>query len=105
MGWFQVGPQVSDITQYLVPVSAGSVACNPMTTLLFLNNSSLLATYTVTLPQNPVDGQRCVIAAAGIITLLTVNGGTVKGLITTLAANGWAKYNFSADAGAWFRTG
>lgn len=104
MGWFS-GPVVSDIMQYSVPVAAATVVCGPSTTLLILNPAGTLATLTVTLPQNPVDGQRLTIAAGALITILTINGGTVKGLITTLALNGFARFAYSADAGAWFRTG
>lgn len=98
-------PGSIDVLQYIVPVSAATVVCNQSTTLLLLDPGGLLASLTVTLPSTPLDGQRLVIASSGIITVLTINGGTVKGALTTLALNGYARYAFSLSANAWFRTG
>lgn len=96
---------IADVVQYAIPTSGSTVSINVGNSLLFLNNSSLLATLTVTLPSNPVDGQRVIITSAAGITLLTVNGGTINGLVTGLSANGYARYAYSASASAWFRTG
>jgi len=101
----QFAPSNSDTAQYVVPTTGSTVVCANSTTLLLLNPASVLATLTVTLPPNPVDGQRFVMAAGALITLLTINGGTVKGLITTLSLNGYARFAYSVDANAWFRTG
>jgi hypothetical protein len=96
---------IADVIQYAVPSSGGTVACDVTTSALVLNNAGLLATLSVTLPPTPVDGQRIIITSGAGVTVLTVTGGTIKGLITTLAINGYARYIYSAAAGAWFRTG
>lgn len=101
----QFAPNLSDALQYEVPANAATVVCGNATTLLILNPASALAALTVTLPSAPIDGQRITIAAGALITLLTVNGGTIKGGISTLALNGFARYAYSAAADAWFRAG
>jgi len=101
----QFAPNLSDTLQLEVPASAATVVCNNTTTLLILNPASALAALTVTLPQNPLDGQRITISSGALITILTLNGGTIKGGISTLALNGFARYAYSLTANAWFRTG
>jgi hypothetical protein len=96
---------IADAIQYAAPAGGATVACAPATTALVLNNATLLATLTVTLPANPVDGQRVLITSGAGVTLMTLNGGTIKGIITGLAINGYARFIYSADANAWFRTG
>jgi hypothetical protein len=96
---------ITDAIQYAVPIGGGTVICTPTTTALVLNNATLLATLTVTLPPNPIDGQRILISSGAGVTILTLNGGTIKGLITSLSINGYARFIYSSDAGAWFRTG
>jgi len=96
---------LADVLQYATPSAGSTVAAAAGTTVLLLDAGGLLATLTVALPANPTDGQRLVIASSGIITLLSVTGGTVKGALTSLSANGFARYAYSAQAGAWFRTG
>lgn len=96
---------IADVLQYSQPSSGATVTCTPATSLLVIDNGSLLATLTVTLTPSPMDGQRIVITSGSGVTLLTINGGTIKGLITSLSANGYARFAYSASAGAWFRTG
>jgi hypothetical protein len=96
---------LADVLQYSVPTAGTTVIVAPSTTLLLIDAGGLLANLTVTLPATPTDGQRLVIASSGIITVLTINGGTVKGLLTSLSVNGYARFAYSMQAGAWFRTG
>lgn len=96
---------IADVLQYSTPAAGATVAMDTGTSLLIVNNSALLLSLTVTLPPNPMDGQRVIIASGAGVTLLTVNGGTVKGLVTGLSVNGYARFAYSAAAGAWFRTG
>jgi hypothetical protein len=101
----------ADLPQYSSPATGATVSIADGTTLLVVDNSSLLATLTVNLPPNPIDGQRAVIASGAGVTLLTIsgNGRTIKGALAALSANGWVRYAYSATAnagaGAWFRTG
>lgn len=102
-----IGPNASiaDILQYTTPTNGQTIVVSPTASLVVLDNASLLATLTVTLPSTPMDGQRVILTSGAGITLLTINGGTIKGLITSLAVNGYARFAYSASANAWFRTG
>lgn len=91
--------------QYAQPASGATVAFSAGRSVLFIDNGALLASLTVTLPASPVDGQGARIASAAGVTVLTIGGGTIKGAATSLAVNGWAQFNYSAAAAAWFRTG
>ena len=98
-------PSIFDIPMYVAPVSGATVVIPSGTTLCFINNPSLLASLTVTLPSGPVDGQRFTVCCASVITAITFNGGTINGSSGSLGANGYGRFSFSALAGAWFRTG
>lgn len=100
-----IAQSIADVLQYTQPSSGATVVVNPSASLLIIDNGSLLATLTVTLPSNPIDGQRVIITSGSGVTLLTINGGTIKGLITSIAINGYARFAYSASANAWFRTG
>lgn len=88
--------------QYSVPTT-GQTVVSDGSGAMFLNPAGLLATLTVTLPSSPVDGQTFEISSSQTITVLTVNGGTVKGGITTILLNGWARWRYSVTAASWFR--
>ena len=76
-------------------------------TWLILTPTGAFAAGTVTLPANPVDGQRAVVNCTQAVTTLTVsgNGRTVTGAPTTLAANAFFEMRYSATLNAWYRTG
>ena len=94
-----------DATQYAVPTTGQTVAMNSGMSALVLNNATLLATLTVTLPASPFDGQRVTISTGNGVTALTISGGTINGTAATLAVNGYARFVYSATAAAWFRAG
>jgi hypothetical protein len=102
---------VGEIAQYSQPVSGATVVMAPGMTALVIDNTSLLALLTVTLPSDVSDGRRVVICSGAGVTLLTINTptGTIKGTLTSLAVSGYARFVYSATAnsgaGAWFRTG
>jgi hypothetical protein len=96
---------IADAIQYAAPSSGATVTVAPDKSTLIIDNASLLATLTVTLPGGPIDGQRVTIVSGAGVTALTVNGGTIKGLITALSINGYARFVYSASANAWFRSG
>lgn len=95
---------MADTIQYATPAAGGTVAVALGVGALVID-TGLLATLTVTLPPAPIDGQRVSIASSGGVTVLTVNGGTINGLITALSANGFARYTYSSQAAKWFRNG
>lgn len=96
---------VQDLIQIAVPATGDTVVSTNNTTVLIINASGLLAALTVTMPSSPVDNQRWMVASGAAITLLTINGGTIKGAATGLSINGYARFIYSASVGAWFRTG
>jgi hypothetical protein len=92
-------------TQYAVPTAGSTTVMAAGMGVLVLDNASLLATATVTLPASPGDGMMVSIGSVGGVTLLTVNGGTIRGAITALPTNGYVTYVFSTSGGAWVRMG
>lgn len=95
-----------DVPQVVVPASGQTISAINGVTALLLNHTSLIAALNVTLPSSPVDGQRWAIGTGGAVTLLSLSADKpIKGLLTSIAAGGFARYLFSASAGAWFRVG
>lgn len=95
----------ADQAQYTQPSTGATVVMIAGKSALIIDNGALLATLTVTLPSAPSDGQRVIIASASGVTALTINGGTIKGTVATLAVNGYVRFIYSASAAAWLRTG
>lgn len=93
-----------DVLQIAAPATGATVVADNATTILLVNNSSLLLALIVTLPQNPLDLQKFTVAANAAITALTVNGGTVKGALSSLSLSGFMTLRYSAALGIWFRT-
>lgn len=89
--------------QYVVPLTGNTVAVSSSTTQLILEPAGTLATLTVTLPASPSNGQTVSLSSTAAITALTLNGGTIVGAVTTLAANAFAAYCFQGTK--WYRVG
>lgn len=86
--------------------SGSTIALTTATNHLLYDQSATVAALTVTLPSSGlVDGQIITIATRSAITALTVNGGTIYGAPTTLAAGEFASFIYSSGATAWFRKG
>jgi hypothetical protein len=66
-----------------------------------------LATGTLNMPATPVDQQEWTVASSQTITALTMsgNGNTLLGPLTTLTANGFAKWKYIAATTTWYRIG
>jgi Protein of unknown function (DUF2793) len=74
---------------------------------LILDPAGTLAAGTITMPATPRDGQLCTIASVQAVTALTHaanTGQTLHGALTTIPANGFAQYLYSAAAATWYRT-
>jgi hypothetical protein len=95
----------ADVIQIVAPSTGGTVVSAAGTNVLFINNTGVLASLTVTFPPAPVDGQRFTVAANGTITTLGFTGATSKGAAATLAASGYARFVWSSSLGLWFRVG
>jgi hypothetical protein len=86
--------------------SGSTITLTTSTNHLLYDNAATAASLTVTLPSASLtDGQVITIATRSAITSLTVNGGTIYGNPTTLAAGGFASFIYSSGASAWFRKG
>lgn len=93
------------------PVSGFSLTISDYVGALYLTPAGLLATGTLTMPANPIEGQEITIKSSQTITALTHNGNvgqTIDAPLTTIAALGFARYMYrgsSPTAGIWLRTG
>lgn len=86
------------------PTSGASIVIQNNVSLLQINPSGALASLTITMPPNPLDGQVVAIASTQTITTLTLNANTGQRLLgapTTLPANSAVEFRFLA--GTWFR--
>jgi len=82
---------VSDTTRYYVMTPAGT-----------------LATLTVKMPANPVDGQEVWISSTQVVTTLTHQantGQTLNGALTTIAVNGFGAWVYKLSNTTWYRIG
>lgn len=103
-GW---APTAFNQTPTRSTVASGStITLTTSTNHLLYDQAATVAALTVTLPSAPLsDGQVITIATRSAITVLTVNGGTIYGAPTTLAAGGFCSFIYSSAAAAWFRKG
>lgn len=86
--------------------SGSTIVLTTSTNTLLYDNASTAAALTITLPSSGLtNGQEISIATRSAITALTVNGGTIYGAPTTLAAGGFATFIYSSTGAAWFRKG
>jgi hypothetical protein len=95
----------ADSIQIATPATGGTVTSLTGTNVLFINNTGVLASLTVTFPPNPVDGQRFTVASNNTITTLGFAGATSRGAASTLAVSGYARFVWSTTLGVWFRVG
>lgn len=96
---------IADVVQYIVPTSGQTIVMPNGMSALVLQPAGLLASLTVTLPSAPIDGQRIVITSTAAITILTVNGGTIYGGLSSFTLNGYERFIYSASLGGWSRSG
>lgn len=86
--------------------SGSTVVLTTATNNLLYDNAATAAALTVTLPSASLtDGQTISIATRSAITALTVDGGTIYGAPSTLAAGGSCAFIYSSAGAAWFRKG
>jgi hypothetical protein len=71
-----------------------------------LTPAGTLATGTITMPANPYDGQRVTLASTQQVTAVTHNpntGQTLRGALTTIAADGHATWHYVSSTATWYR--
>lgn len=92
----------------IVPTTGNSVTIPDGNTSYVIEPAGTLAALTITMPTNPFDTQLVRIASTQIVTTLTHNAGagqTLKGALTTIAANGFATYEYLLATTTWYRIG
>lgn len=101
------GPSITDVVQFMQPTAGQTIQVSTNVSAIILSPTGLLASLTVTLPPNPINGQRVIIASTAAITLLTVNSpdATVTGGLTSLTLNGYERFIYSANLNSWVRSG
>jgi len=100
------GPMMNTGYSYQTPSTGFSITIGNSTGMLLLDPAGLLATGTVTMPAAPADGQFAFLLSSQVVTALTVspNGGqSIKGPLTTIAANGAAAWIYRAANSTWYR--
>ena len=83
----------------------------PAQTSVLFDAASTIAAYTLTLPASTalIDGQELLIHAGAFgVTSLTITAGagtTIRGAVTTLAADGFARWKYNTASAKWHRIG
>lgn len=93
---------------YQVPIDGFSITVPDGTTNLILAPAGALATGTITMPANPLDGQICGVASSQAVAALTMSpntGQTLNGALTAFTANSFAQYQYIQSVATWFRIG
>lgn len=86
-----------------VTPTAGQTVVADGSAFLIIAPAGTLATLTVTFPASPTNGQNFQIVTTQTITVMTLNGGTINGLITTISAALGARWKYSTPDAAWLR--
>lgn len=93
--------QVSTATSGTVTLANTGQDCQ-----LVHDAASLAITLTITLPANPIDGQKVgIVSTLGITTLTLSSGLTIVGLLTTLAAIGCVTFMYEVGTNKWYKIG
>ena len=86
--------------------SGSTINLTTTTSHLLYDNAATAAALTVNLPSTGMtDGMPVTIATRSAITALTIGGGTIYGIPTTLPAGGFCAFIYSIAGAAWFRKG
>lgn len=105
-----VGASVASAFQRVVPTTGFSQTINDNVGALILKPAGTLATGTITMPANPLNGQEVSIMSNQQITALTVNansGQTISGTFsaTIFTANAFATWKYVTTDTNWYRAG
>jgi len=97
-----------DVEQIEVPTSGATVSMAAGTSVLILNPAAALAALTINLSDAPTHSKRTIeLLSTRAITSLTMAAGsaTVRAPLTTIAANGFARWRWVASDTTWLRCG
>ena len=97
-----------DILEYQTPLTGFSITPSDTTNTLVIDPAGALLNGTVTMPANPVNGQKLTILSTMAITTLTISpnaGQALDGTLTTIAANGFGSWVYRLSNTTWYRAG
>lgn len=92
--------------EYVTPATGFNNTIANSTTKYIVEPAGTLATGTIKMPATPVNGQEVCIASTAAITTLTHSpntGQTLKGALTTIAANGNGTWIYRSTNTTWYR--
>ena len=92
--------------EYVTPTTGFNNTIANSTTNYIVEPAGTLASGTVKMPASPVNGQKVTIASTAVITALTHSpntGQTLKGALTTIAANGFGTWIYRSTNTTWYR--
>lgn len=103
----KIGGQILGKVEIVTPATGTSVQISDDTQNYIINNPSTLAALTVTLPQNPQDGNEITIFALNPVTTFTLSAGAGEGIasghtITTLEIKQTVKYVYHLATNSWY---
>lgn len=104
----KIGGQILGKKLIAIPASGNSIQIADDTQALVVNAPATLAALTITLPQNPQDGNMVHVFSLNAITSLTLAAGSGEGIATghtvsTLAALQSVKYVYDLATNSWYR--
>lgn len=89
-----------------IPINAFTFNIPDKTQVITLDPAGALASGTIVMPPNPVDGQPLQVSSTAAIASLTVSanaGQTIKNAPTSIAAGGAFSYYYHAATAVWYR--
>lgn len=89
-----------------VPLTGFTITVPDNCSCLALNPAGILATGTITMPANPIDGQEVELTTTQTVTALTLNanaGQTISGAVSTLTAISPCKYRYFLSITKWLK--
>lgn len=102
-------PSMGSTTQFETPASGNTIVVlqtQANTIFVIIQPAGLLAALNIQLPATGAfNGQSINIALTQPVTLLSFVNAPVLGALTSIAANGFARYTWSAPNNQWYRTG
>lgn len=93
--------------EYEAPLTGVTFTPADNTQVVLIEPGGTIATHTLKMPPSPSDGDQFRFSTVQTITTLTLdgNGATIVNPITTLAANGFAAYQYRSTGAKWYRIG
>ncbi len=85
------------------PVNAGSVTMNNNSPGVVLIPAGTIATYTITFPSSPIDGQIIFITTTQVVTAVTLNGTGINGAPAGLSPSVPVSFIWLTSVGGWLR--